>query len=313
MKYTINPAPSPQGIKPCWKDYISIHPRSKTTEYSGRCWIKENEGIQESPKPDQNDQSTEKKKTFLDQKIDTLKNVYFRWIFPHWIFIVPFLLCFFILIYKRQFEILSFYSASFIFFILATFLNPLGYRSAIIVWPITYILFAFASWHFIEIVYDKTKGWKRNAFLGIIFLLLFLFFLLNAVFAFVFNENINVRNNYSIESGPAVTEYLLNEIPAKQTITLPLELITAGLGTMPSIKNRLVLYTAKPDYIVMTDLTKTPREKERSLFYKTIKKMAEKFGFFMQSEKIVSTRYIQPEGYALEKEFGIFDVYKKIR
>lgn len=271
-----------------------------------------NEGIQKPLKLNQDDQPIEKKKTFFGQKIDTLQNVYLRWIFPHWIFIPPFLLCFLILVYKRQFEILSFYGASFIFFILATFLNPLGYRSAIIVWPITYILFAFASWYLIEIIYDKIKGWVRNTFLEILLLLLLLFFSINAVFALVFNENINIRDNYFFKPESALTEYLLNEVPSKKTVTLPLELMLAEPSIISSLKSRVVPYTAKPDYIVMTDLTKIPREKERSPLFKMVKETAEKFGFFMQPEKITSTRYNLPEGYTFEKEFGIFDVYKKI-
>lgn len=289
-----------------------IQAQSVTETAIGISETKENESIRKSLEPDQNGSLIEKGKAFSGQKMDILHNVYFRWIFPHWIFIIPFVLCFFILIYKRKLELISFYIASFIFFILATFLNPLGYRSAIIVWPVTYILFAFSSWHLIEIVYDKTKGWKRNVFLGIIFLFLFLFFTVNAAFALVFNENINIRDNYSVKSEPALTEYLLNEIPAKQTITLPLELMVAEPNIISSLKSRIVPYTAKPDYIVMTDLTKIPREKERSSFFKMVKKTAEKFGFFMQPEKIVSTRYSQPEGYTFEKEFGIFDVYKRI-
>ncbi|MBI5765686.1 RluA family pseudouridine synthase [Candidatus Falkowbacteria bacterium] len=39
----INPAPSLQGIKPCGERFIlTIHPRAKSAEYSGRCWIKVN-------------------------------------------------------------------------------------------------------------------------------------------------------------------------------------------------------------------------------------------------------------------------------
>ena len=288
-----------------------IQAQTVTQTAIGNLETKKNGGVQGPPKPSQDKQPIEKKKTFFSQKIDTLRNVYFRFVFPHWLFIPPFLLCFLVLAHKRQFKILSFYSASFIFFILTTFLNPLGYRSAIIVWPITYILFAFVSWYLIEIICDTAKGWIRNIFLGIIFLLLLLFFSVNAVFALVFNENINVHNSYSIKSEPALTGYLLNEILSKQTVTLPLELMLAEPSIISSLRSRIVPYTAKPDYIIMTDLTKIPREKERSPLFKMVKKTAEKFGFFMQPEKTTVTRYNLPEGYTFEKEFGIFDVYKK--
>jgi hypothetical protein len=255
----------------------------------------------------QKDLTTEKEKSFFNQRMKMLHTAYFRWIFPHQIFIIPFLLCFFILLHKRQFKIISFYLASLVFFLCATLLNPMGYRSAIILWPITYLLFAFSGWYLIEIIREKTSGSLKNIILGILFFFISFFFLVNAAFAFVFNENLNIRNNYSAE--PGLTGYLLNTMSPGQSVALPVEFILTEPTNNSPLQNRLASYETNPDYMVVTNPIKIP-SRDTSRCFKIIKQVAEKFGFFMHFD--ATPIYVKPDGYTYEKEFGIFDVYRRL-
>ena len=301
-------------------NYLSLQNSTENDVYSIKGTIIQAQSAVENPIPEektaiQSLKSTGRKshlsetERFLHQKVGILQNVYFHWIFPHWILIVLFLLCSLLLVYKHAFAILSFYIACFLFFILATFLNPFGFRAAITLWPLTYIIFAFNSWYLIQMVQEKTTGRLRNILLSVIFLLLTVFFVTNATFAFIFNENFNVRNNYSIE--PALVEYVLHEIPPHETIMFSPELTIAEMWNNPALRKRATSYDPESSYIVLTDPTKMPK-KERSLFFQAMQRLAETFGTSLSKDRPSPTRPPGPPGYTVEREFGIFTFYKRL-
>lgn len=70
-----------------------------------------------------------------------IKSDYFRWIFPSFIGYPIFVAVLVILIIARRFELLSFYCASLLFIFFSS-LSPYGERSLILIWPITFIIYA---------------------------------------------------------------------------------------------------------------------------------------------------------------------------
>lgn len=245
--------------------------------------------------------------TLLSERVKLLSQTYFRWLLPSWIFVIPFLLSFFILLYKRELEIISLYLVSFLFFIATTVLDPLGYRTAILLWPITFIFFAFSSWYGLEILQEKTKGWVQYLLVSLSILLLSLFFLLNVTFAFFFNENINVRNDYPIEL--ELVQYL-EALPTQATVTFSREFVIAEMWNMPTIRARSVHLTTQPNYIITTNFSEV-KEKTHSPFSQSLKRWATKFSLPQSSSSPRSSSPLLPN-YVLEKKFGTFDLYKRL-
>lgn len=243
----------------------------------------------------------------LNERAKLLSQTYFHWLFPSWIFILPFLLSFIILLYKREIKIISLYLATFFFFIATTMLDPLGYRTALLLWPITYIFFAMSSWYGLVIIREKTRGWVKYVLLSLFVLLLILFFLINAAFAYFFNENINDRNNYFIES--SLVNYLVS-LPPQATVTFSKEFVVAEMWNLPAVRARSVPITTQPDYVITTNVNQI-QEKPRSAFSQGIKFVTTKLGLSPSSHALQSP-LVPPSGYALEREFEVFSVYKRL-
>lgn len=243
---------------------------------------------------------------FFEKKINTLSRVYFHWLFPSWIFIIPFLMVFFILIYKQQLELIALYLASFFFFIITTTLDPLGYRTGILLWLITYILFAFSSWYGFEIIQEKTKGVFKKIFLGIYLLLISIFLSLNAILAFLFNENINVRNDYPIP--PELIQHI-EALPSEEKITFSKEFVVAEMWNISSVRERSVHINTKPNYVITTNYSYL-KEKPHSVFSSRIWHIAAKLGY-SQSYSNIQAPSLPPLNYHLDKDFGVFSLYKR--
>lgn len=241
------------------------------------------------------------------KNIEAINQVYFRWILPHWIFIVLYLLCFFVLLYKKKIELITFYIACLFFFLLSAFSNPHGYRSGIVIWPLTFIFFAFSSWYFIDIVREKLSGFFKRITLAITLFFIFSFLAINSILAFFFNENINVRNDYPIKL--ELIQYI-NSLPPEKTIAFSKEFVVAEMWNMPAIRIRSTHFTAKPDFVIITSFNQI-QEKPRSSFSQTVRHLATKLGFSSASQ-IPQTPSILPPGYTLEKNFGTFELYKKL-
>ncbi len=245
--------------------------------------------------------------SIVNEKITNLNHAYFRWLLPHWLFIFPLLITFFILAFRKNIKLLSLYFASFLFFIVATIFNEFGYRSAIILWPITFLLFAFSSWHLIQILRQSTNWQFKKLFFWFFTLILGGFFFLNGIYAIVFNENFNARNNYKIEQG--LIDYLINEIPREKTIMVSREMLITEMFTSAQLRERVSSYVPEPDILVITNIEHIPK-KEPSFLYQTINTV-------LQSKDKLSTHpsispYNIPSNYQYDREFGMFTVYKKL-
>ncbi len=89
---------------------------------------------------------------------------YLDWVFPHPLAIVPFFLSILLLFYYKQYKLLSIYFSALIF-TLASSINIFAVRSLLLLWPITYVFYAFGAWFSFEFINDKIKNKNLGIFL----------------------------------------------------------------------------------------------------------------------------------------------------
>lgn len=122
---------------------------------------------------------------------------YFLWIFPHWIFMIIFVIITAVLLYKKEFILISIYLSLLIFVVLSS-LNTYGYRSVVYLWPITYILYAFGFWHIFQLV-NNINSYKLKLLLKFILVISIVSFaLINIIYSYAWNEYSNTRDNFYI-------------------------------------------------------------------------------------------------------------------
>ena len=123
---------------------------------------------------------------------------YYQWIFFHWFGYILFFSTLFLLIYNKQFRFLSVFASSFLFVTIASFF-PHGERSLIILWPMTFILFAFG---FILIQKNILSYFKKvstqKIFLCTTWFLFIIFTLLNISYSYLLIKRINEYENITI-------------------------------------------------------------------------------------------------------------------
>lgn len=134
---------------------------------------------------------------------------YFRWIFPSSIGYIVFGICLLILASYRQFQLLSLYLASLIFSFAAS-LSPHGERSLILVWPITFIMYAQAAWYAFSFLHERSTQrpiFRFAAFSSLLFAVSSAIFL-SASYGYLWNVYLNHSRNIAVP--PVLTEYLVN-------------------------------------------------------------------------------------------------------
>ncbi len=243
------------------------------------------------------------------EKIQTLNHTYFRWLLPHWFFIFPLVITLLVLVFKKNIKLLSLYFASLTFFIIATLLNQFGYRSAIILWPLTYLIFAFSSWHLLQTFYQSKNWYFKKIFFWFFIASIGCFFFINSIFAIIFNEYFSTRNNYHIES--SLIKYILTEIPEDKIIMASRELIIAEMFNSPDLRKRVVSYHPEADFIIITITDKIPQKKPNKIFH-LIQSITKKSGKELSLPYSSTTPYTAPSGYVYDREFGMFTIYKKL-
>jgi len=141
---------------------------------------------------------------------------YIKWIFPSWISYIIFMTCIGILLYFKQYHVLSVYFAAFVLTI-ATSVNIHGERSLIFLWPVTYLLYGQSAWF----------AWKacatpiipfRTKIVGrvILFIVTVFFILLSLTYSYLWNQYLNQTRNIDIRAG--VTEYLYQNVSSKERV-----------------------------------------------------------------------------------------------
>ncbi len=202
-----------------------------------------------------NENAPEQRNTsYLFHRIQTMKTAYFQWFFPHWIIIFPFLLLLYLLYKNRAYKIISLYLATLIFFVASTLFNQFGFRSAIILWPMTYIIYALGLSRLFFIATEKipqAKSILRKTSLGILITASLFFVVLNMLYATIINTNLNTRNNYKIDN--AFTNYLLKNTNPGDTIYIPRLVRQSIFGSELFLRNKIVPPEQNPKYLALIE------------------------------------------------------------
>ena len=244
------------------------------------------------------------------QRVASLNLVYFRYILPHWTFAIPMFFAFLVLFWKREFKILSLYFASLSFFILATLFNEFGFRSAIILWPVTFVVFASASWWLIISFGTLKNPFIRRIFQGALLIFVALFLALNAFLSFIFNTNMNARYNYVLDE--RFSSYLLQRMNPNDTVKLTPILVRTTAGAHLYFSERVASPSDTPNYVVTLDSSgRTSQVDTRdTVACSMARRLSQALGIPMSSP----TRNRSPkimQGYEFDKEFGDITIYRK--
>lgn len=145
---------------------------------------------------------------------------YFKWIFPNWFGYPLLFFCLTILLYSKQFKILSLYIAG-IFFVAISSLNINGERSLIYLWPITFILYGQAAWFWFKIVSKNSLFTIYSLALKILTLCVLLASIsLSSTYAYLWNAYLNQTQNTLVPR--ELLEYLAyNTLPEEKIVYSP--------------------------------------------------------------------------------------------
>jgi hypothetical protein len=260
-----------------------------------------------APLPNLYDISHSEDQSLLGQKISNLWASYFHWIIPHWIFLFPFLLSFFVVAYRRNALLLSFYIASFSFYLVATLANSFGYRSAIVLWPLTYIIFAFSSRHFLEILQTFKPSRLRSSIHSFSSVFIFLFLLLNASSAILMNSHLNTRDDFPVSAG---LKEFVEEMDPKASLSLPAQINNSPFGIELSEKGRLLSVFREPDYVILLDPESVQERSSDNSFGRFMENLVQSFGFHVSSRDTLPSRNFSGK-YTLVKNVDSFSIYQK--
>lgn len=141
---------------------------------------------------------------------------YFRWIFPSFIGYIIFLYCFFFLFSQKYYKLVALYLASFCF-VLASATSIHGERSLILIWPLTFLLYAQAGWLTLKLIQERvTADWYRFFLKIAIIFTIICSVIITGMYSYLWNAYINQVRNITIL--PTLTQYL-------EEHTLPNQLI----------------------------------------------------------------------------------------
>lgn len=247
----------------------------------------------------------------FNQRLETLRVTYFRYIAPHWLALLPFLVALWILWKKQEYHVISLYASSFVFFVVATFFHEFGFRSAIILWPMTFVLFAFASWHGFFFVLNIQNRILRKTLLFVGVFGVIAFFVANAILGLVFNINANARNHYPLDE--SFSEYLLKKTSPRDTINLSPVLTRTSGGSKLYFRNNFVPLSKNPKYFAIIDPSlEPPHLQESSTLRSLARPVTRLFGIPLEDPLPPASPDI-PNGYALDAAFGVIKIYRNIQ
>lgn len=247
----------------------------------------------------------------LASRINTLQVTYFRYIIPHWIMILPFTLMLFVLFIRHKFQLLVFYFSAFFFFIVATFLHEFGFRSAIILWPATYVVAAFSFYYIYTFILDQLTG--SLLFVGRLFaiLLFALFCSLNGIFSIGYNLNVNERYNYRLND--SFTTALLERMAPGDHIGLNGILARTHAGSKLFLEGKVASTSSHPRFIARIDQSAERRvDQQLSFIRKLSLETAHRMGLLTHNPKPAERDILAPiEGYHLDSRFGDITIFER--
>lgn len=249
--------------------------------------------------------------SFLKNRIDTLQITYFRYILPHWIMIFPFMFMLWILYFYRKFQLLALYLSTFFFFITATLFHQFGFRSAIILWPVTYITAAF-SFHFIYTsLSDRLSGIILSSGKFITIMLFLIFCAINGIFSIGYNLNLNERNNFLLDE--SFVPYLLERMTASDHIGLSGVLARTPSGSKLFLDKKTSSYLSQPRFIARIGQVAEHKTNMKLSFIRKISlETAYSMGILSHDTKPIEHGMLLPiEGYHLDSRFGDITIFER--
>lgn len=249
---------------------------------------------------------------YLSNRIETIKLTYLQWFFPHWIITLPFLFLLYLIYRNKQYKIISFYIAALLFFLASTLMNQFGFRSAIILWPATYLIYSFGLYYLIIFVRQAfdTRPILYRASIGIIAMGCIFFVLLNTIYAVTINTNANARNNYFIDKN--FENYLIENTSSGDTVYIPRLVRQSIFGSKIFSHNQILPPEQKPKYIV----TLKPKSFESSVVNQHTRSLINTFLSLAGKEPLsVPTPHNTinlPPQYSFDRSFGDVLIYRNI-
>lgn len=177
------------------------------------------------------------------------QNDYIDWLFPTSLGAVIYIIFFLLLWRARQFRLIALYLAALVFTVVS-FFHPLGGRSIIVLWPVTFIVYAFGFWYsFSYIAQRAVERWRKTAAFSVVGVTFTLFILANLLYSFLFADFMRQRGNIAISGDfvPYVLAHTNNTDPvlsSDKTLSAYLmntELTTRPLGDIADFKTKMVL------------------------------------------------------------------------
>lgn len=252
-----------------------------------------------------------KEGSFFASRIDALQATYFRYIFPHWIAILPFSIALWILYFRRVFRLLALYLSAFFFFITATLLNEFGFRSAIILWPITYLVAAFTLYHTYSWFQERSVPMLQYLGKSLVFLFTICFFALNGIFSISYNLNVSDRNNFQIDEN--FFNSLLSRMNSNDSIGLNGILARTPTGSDLFLSGKVTSLPNQPRFIARLDSSPDQQTNNKLPHFRAISlKIGHELGIVSRENKTLERDMLPPiEGYHLDSRFGDVVVFER--
>lgn len=255
---------------------------------------------------DQNTNLTARKPV-LFPSFSEIKKGYLDWLFPHWIAVLPFTLFLFLVIYYKNYKLLSLY-LSISLFILLSSLNIYGYRSLVFIWPITFVFYAFGFWNLGKFISEKWTV-KKKLSSPILITAISFFVAINMLFSLFWCQDTNSRNNFKIDSNFA--QYLLDNTKEGDTIMFDSKTLHSFGLTTPLLK-RITgvgpLRTGK--YLVFLNDNQAKSSATESNLNKFFDVLSKTLGIPRTHNNNPKDSAPDNNDLALEKTFGLVSIYR---
>jgi hypothetical protein len=160
--------------------------------------------------PQENDKIMMSSDIFTDSRIisgsmntekseESFKFLYLNKIAPHWLFGIIWVFIFFILFQYKQYQILLLFFSTLIFCIISSFIHYKGFRSLVVLWPITYVLVGYSIYFIWKFIKEKIfiKAVFKNIILGIFVIVVVIFYIFNIFYSFWYIDVMNRYRNFN--------------------------------------------------------------------------------------------------------------------
>lgn len=238
-----------------------------------------------------------------------IKDNYLKWMFLNPIGMLAFLIVITVLLKNKQINIVALYLSSLIF-TLSSSVYENGYRSLLLMWPITFFFLSFGFWFLFKLINEKINSkMYSNCAKAIVLIAICFFTALNLFYSFFWNQFANQKKNYNLDSEYA--SYLKKNIRKDELIMYGSKVFKSlgNLNGTRSIKKTNDINLASYYLNVRSD-TSTYTSSNLNNFLEILSKT---FGIVrsISQEQTSSKKETSSEKFFLIEQFGDILIYKK--